>query len=256
MGTAHKITDLYLGSNGLTTDHTNALKIKGVYIGKNNVAKKIISIYGGATFDMNTMLLLHGEQLVDSSKNNIPIINVGNVQISAAQSKFGGKSLYFDGESRLQIETANLGIDINSDWTFDWWEYPQDTDISMGVFYIKGIAPTNGFLIGSPANGKTRILAGESKWDFIPPTSIGNHVENQWVHRAVCKSGETVYGFENGKLFVTKTISGSFSMKDILTIGYRDTSSGFGGFKGYIDEIRISDIARWVADFSVPTEPY
>ena len=51
----------------------------------------------------NVSLLLHGDgtngstTIVDSSSSSKTVTAVGDAQISTAQSKFGGSSIYFDG---------------------------------------------------------------------------------------------------------------------------------------------------------------
>ena len=65
-----------------------------------------------------------------------------------------------------------------------------------------------------------------------------------------------LYAFENGVKKLEITISNTITMKDDMYIGYRATSGSSGGFVGYLDEIRVSNIARWTTDFTPPTEPY
>ena len=51
--------------------------------------------------DANTLLLLHGESIVDDSQYANLLENNG-VSVSSEQSKFGGKSLYFNGSSKME----------------------------------------------------------------------------------------------------------------------------------------------------------
>lgn len=204
-------------------------------------------------WDKNTLLLLHGETLEDSSFYAVPITNNG-VQVSTVQSKFGGKSLYFNGAARLTISLSKLGLDFNSDWTMEWWEKPTSNK-GFASAVICNKTASNGFVIGAPNGNNIRIFAGTTAWDFISITNIGVY-NTDWVHRAVCKKGTKVYAFENGTLMATITTSGTYTPTDEVLIGYRNTSTSAGGYVGYIDEMRISDVARWTSDFTPPTEPY
>lgn len=206
-------------------------------------------------YDKNTILLLHGDDFTDSSKYSVPLSNSG-VKVSESESKFGGKSLFFNGNSHLTVKTGDIGLDLNSNWTIDWWEYAtSDPGLKSAVFCIPDGA--YGFIIGSPLNGKVRVFAGGSAgWTFIPVSECGNFTQNSWVHRAICKNGNTIKAFENGKLYAEISVGGSIQTKETLYIGYRATTSNSGWFSGYLDEIRISDIARWDSEFTPPEAPY
>lgn len=209
----------------------------------------------GPVYDENTILLLHGEDLTDSSKHSAQLSNFG-VQISSSESKFGGKSLFFDGKSHLTVKTGDIGFNLNSNWTIDWWEYAtSDPGVTSAVFCIPD--GSYGFITGSPLNGKVRIFAGGSAgWTFIPVTECGNFIQNSWVHRAICKNGNSIKAFEHGKLYAEITTGGSIQTKETLYIGQRATTSNSGWFSGYLDEIRISNVARWDSEFTPPELPY
>lgn len=210
-----------------------------------------LEVEGG---DKNTLLLLHGDSIIDSSANAVPVANNG-VSYGAAQSKFGNGSFQFQNGDYLTVSLANLGLNINGDYTFDWWEYATSApDWKNAIVCIpKG---RYGYLIGSLSSKNIRMFAGNTDWNIVPITNIGVCVLNTWIHRAVCKQSNTIYCFENGSLVTTITQTGDLSPTDTLYIGYRATSSNNGSFIGYLEEIRISNKARWTTDFSVPTKPY
>lgn len=205
-------------------------------------------------WDKNTLLLLHGETLDDSSFYTVPITNNG-VKVSTSQSKFGGKSLYFDGSSYIYISVSDFGIDLNSDWSFDWWEYQDSRTITDSAVFCESTGEY-GFVVGSPNKGHVRIFSGNSDWTYIPVTNIGNDIKNAWVHRAICKKNETIFAFENGNIISKVQSSGSFIRGGEFLIGYRNTDTRSGGFFGYLDEVRVSNVARWIDNFLPPSEPY
>lgn len=207
------------------------------------------------TIDKNTLLLLHGEAIEDASPKAAAITNSG-VTVSATQSVFGGSSLYFNGSSRLDVNIADIGLDLNGDWTIDFWKYATaNTNTSAYVCMPNG---QRGFVIGSPSGGYNRIFAGDTggDWTFIPVSDIGVATINAWEHIAVVKKDATIYAFENGVLYATIATSGTITMTDVLTIGYRSTTTNTGGFTGYLDELRISNVARWTSDFTPPDVAY
>ena len=88
----------------LVRDYAPALDPQGVPCLYDKVSEEYIYNSGTGSFtagptisgegDANTLLLLHGEDISDSSVNNVSIQNHGVVS-SDARSKFGGKSLIF-----------------------------------------------------------------------------------------------------------------------------------------------------------------
>lgn len=204
--------------------------------------------------DEHTLLLLHGDSLEDSSMYQVPITNSG-VVVSSDQSKFGNGSMYFDGSSYLTISASDIGLDFNADWTIDWWgNASKQNGSACAVFYMQNA--NNGFICYSNSGNSVRLFAGDSGWTFVPVTVIGTEVVGTWTHRAVVKSGSTIRCFEDGILTAEIPVSGSITMKESFLIGFRNTPSYSGGYFGYIEEFRVSDIARWSENFTPPTEPY
>ena len=208
--------------------------------------------------DENTLLLLHCDEITDSSIYNLPIVNNG-ILISTANSKFGGKSFYFNGNANLIVKISDLKLDLNQDYTLEWFDFPKEKKgYDCAVFCMPN--GNAGFMTYTPdASGTNiRVFGGdESSWSYIPTSSnMGTYKGEVWTHRAVCKSGNKLYAFENGVKKLEITISNTITMKEDMYIGYRATSGSSGGFVGYLDEIRVSNIARWTTDFTPPTEPY
>lgn len=203
----------------------------------------------------NTMLLLHGESIVDSSALNNPITNTG-VTVSSEKSKFGGKSLYFNGSSYLTLNNFDFP-NGTSDFTIDWWEYPTATG-DGGAVYWRGPATTGcGFLCGYMNEGNSTVLLSYngSDWDELFKI-IGAIKANTWTHRAIVRKNGKFYLFANGILQTTFDSTDPFTLTDAPKIGVYDYNSQPTYFNGYIDELRVSSIARWTSNFAPPTSPY
>ena len=214
-------------------------------------------------FDKDTLLLLHGDLLYDASMYERSINNDG-VSISTNQSKFGDSSLFFDGSSRLFIpDTINFGVD---DFTIEWWEYC--TSSTVGARFCSsytGLYPSDltttcgGILIGYNGvhvSASDRLDFGDT-WTVIPGLTMMSITTMEWVHWAFVRYGTTLSSYRNGVLFESTPIPGSIHYDTVhpMVIGdYRlyDTDP----FVGYIDEFRISKVARWTSNFTPPTEPY
>ena len=209
----------------------------------------------GGGIDSHTLLLLHGETSSDDSDYIVTVKNEGALP-RLTEKKFGERSLYFTGTGKMSVKMDELGLDINGDWTFDWWENPSAITWKQAIVCIPN--GEYGLILGCPDSAGTysRMMAGNTAWDVIPVTEIGAVATGKWVHRAIVKSGNKVYSFHDGNLVNTVTWGGDLVATDVLEIGYRNTTTSAGGFNGYIDELRISNIARWTANFAVPTKAY
>ena len=207
--------------------------------------------------DKNTLLLLHGEDLSDSSVYKRSIQNHGNVVSSSERSKFGNKSLYFDENSYLTISDIPFPNGFEN-FTIDWWQYTLSSQQVTGVMsraYIPGTG--YGLLIGH-MDSMAIWMSSESQWDISSNISMGSRVYNEWQHFAVVRLGNRIMLFNNGVKVTEFTSDLSFdAFGGPLYIGeydYDDDSDS--KFSGYIDELRISRAARWTSDFALPTSPY
>lgn len=202
--------------------------------------------------DENTLLLLHGEDLTDGSIYGHTVTNSG-VTVSAAQSKFGGSSLYFNGSSSKLTINSDLFNFGSGDFTVDWWEYITATPATRFTFsYNNG---WGGICAGGSGNTNILYVSSIEPWDMFQANAFSTTL-NAWVHWAVVRSGNNFYTFRNGVKYWSGTGSGNIFWNGAgLVIGAfpYDSSHYFGG---YIDEFRVSNIARWTEAFTPPTEPY
>lgn len=200
-----------------------------------------------------TLLLLHGESLKDSSQYNHTISN-SNVIVSDIQSKFGGKSLYFDGTAALTIKSDlfNFGTDY---FTVDWWEYCTGRSATRFALSINGGC---GGLCAGASGDANKLYVGSTgtSWNLVNGADAFSVTKNTWVHWAVVRNGTSIKTYRNGTLYWSGTISGSIYWNAAgLVVGsfLYDSSHYFGG---YIDEFRVSNIARWTENFTPPMKPY
>ncbi len=206
--------------------------------------------------DGSTKLLLHGDDLIDSSLHGIPLTNQG-VVVSSDQSKFGGKSLYFNGSSRLLFPASAITFG-SDDFTIDWWEYC--TAASGGTrfssCYMSDKSLFGGLLIGYRQN-VIYASTGTNVWDILSGVAMLSATVNQWVHWAVVRQGNTLKTYRNGTVFATAAFNGSLLSypSDPMAVGDYDTGDP-APFSGYIDEFRITQKAVWTADFIPPDNPY
>lgn len=206
--------------------------------------------------DSSTKLLLHGEELLDSSPHKVPLTNQGAV-ISADQSRFGGKSLYFNGSSRVEIPSNAITFG-SGDFTIDWWEYcttgNSGTRFSSCYMYDKNLY--GGLMIGYRSNN-VYISSRTNAWDIVNGTVMLSVSPNEWVHWAFVRKGTIIKSYRNGKLFQQTDCTGAIMAHPGTPMAIGDYDTGDPApFTGYIDEFRIVQAAVWTADFTPPSEPY
>jgi len=85
--------------------------------------------------------------------------------------------------------------------------------------------------------------------------STNNMDNNNWYHVAFVEDGDSWYAFVDGDLKSTKTDTDR-AANYTGTIYIGEDNNGTDGFKGQIDEIRISKVARWTSDFELPSKAY
>lgn len=172
----------------------------------------------------------------------------GNAKISTTQSKYGGSSLYLDGSGDYLTTTSGLS-DFNfangQDFTLECWVYPANTN--SGAMMSNYVGPSSGWSFQRRNSGYV-FAFGDGNDITASDSTI-----NTWVHVAVCRSGTTLRMFINGT--VASTVTGNTtnysSTKADFLIGGLNASIGFY-FNGYIDDLRISRTARYVANFTPP----
>lgn len=190
----------------------------------------------------NTQLLLNytNGAIFDNTAKNV-LETVGNAQISTTQSKWGGSSMYFDGTGDYLLYRSNALSSISGDFTVEGWIYP----VSWGSNSII-IGQTSSSQIGRYGSSGTAfgiVIAGG--WVItdaaLPSTSV-------WTHFAVVRQNGVV------KIYINGTQSGSSaSNTGILSMNCVGSASGSGDYNGYIDDLRVTNCARYLTNFTPPT---
>jgi hypothetical protein len=180
----------------------------------------------------------------------------GSVSIDTTVSKFGTGSAAFTGTDGqyLQINNAasfNLG---SSSFTIEMWVYLSSTTASQDL-YTKRVDSTKQvsvtLLINSGAH--LQLVASTSSanvWDFNSAATATIPL-NTWTHVALVRNGNNWAVYQNGVAVISLTNSGTLS--DDGSYPMIGGASDRWPVNGRIDEVRISNIARYTSAFSVST---
>ncbi len=202
----------------------------------------------------NNVLLIHADgtnnqnnhTFLDSSNNNFTITRNGN----ATQGTFSpfsqtGWSGYFDGTG--DYLTYSPGSTLSSigtgPLTIEAWVYY--TGNHSGFHDIFVTSTSLGMLLDA---GKLRF------YGFSAATAATNLVQNTWVHVAVVRQSSNVFGFIGGTKVLDTTTNVGFSG----STGYIGswTSGTTENWPGYISNLRVSNSARYTANFTPSTTQF
>ena len=211
--------------------------------------------------DANTLLLIHADgtdattAFFDDtgSRRQVSVQAFGNAQISTAQSQFGGASSAFDGTGDFLTVTPRVNLTHTETWTIECW-------VRITSFPADGRAIVQSYNLGSPFNGFGLQLQASSYFKFWDGSSFRNFnssiATGTWYHLAIVSTAGSVKMYQNGvEQTTTFTLTTAFNnTTNNFTIGA--AYDGSLGFPGYIDELRISNSARYSANFTSPTAPF
>jgi len=194
-------------------------------------------------------LLLHfgGSTFIDSSSSSRTITASGSPQISTAQSMFGGSSLYLDGSSTLTWP----GLSLSGNYTLEAWLRLDDLgDRALFGGSTYGNVQVLRFFYAAGSNTLFTYVNGAV---FSNNGTLSGVTANTWFHLAQVRNGTTVVDYINGVAVQTNSSFTTGLSLDTLGAGYQGS---YNFFKGYIDEVRISTIARYTTNFTPPSAAF
>lgn len=194
----------------------------------------------------------------DRTSDSMVITLAGNTQISTTQSQFGGSSIYMDGTGDYMDiqDNATNNLDFGTDdFTIEWWQYLT----SLDRFAIDMRDGSNGakiLLYSYPSDGTADDLyLWVNSANRI--TALNCISANTWQHIALVReSGTTTLYVDGSQVGSTYSDSNNYQHTELL-IWENSLSIGNYSPPGYVDEFRISDVARYTgASFTVPTSAF
>ena len=222
--------------------------------------------------DENTLLLLHmdgtdGSTLFEddngvaikssTGRTAISYTASGDAQVSTTESKFGGSSLYTNsGATATQIVSDSNYTFGTGDFTIEAWVYLEDD--ANGYVWAHGTSfsdASNIRLLNIASTDKWQLRLGATNYDPSATVSF-----NTWTHLALVRTSGTVNFYVDGVKDTTIGSSGNVTFSTDLqsrpmalaNLSYANVAP----WQGYIDEFRISDVARYTANFTPSTEQF
>ena len=181
-----------------------------------------------------------------------------------------GNAMSLDGNSYIKVASSS-GLNPRLGFTAEAWIKPTNpiftsriiskmnsTENSFSILIISEL--NNGNYLVTYQFGATDTGLGCGYRTVMQQQTLNSGQVTAWQHVAgVIQSDGKMDIFVNGQ---RSTINTNFLTKPCLnstvpvTIGARELTNGVDGyFPGQIDEVRISNVARYTANFTVPSSP-
>ena len=168
----------------------------------------------------------------------------GNIARSSTQAKFGTYSAYFDGSTGTYLSIADsTDWDFGTnDFTIEWWGFgiSGNDAVMWNIGNYESYTSNLGYITGT--NGTMYLSSTGGSWNLASNDSFATGINAaSWQHYAFVSDGTTYRYYQDGVQISTVGTSAALHHTGGMTIGYR----GGGLMTGYIDEARISNVARY-----------
>ena len=158
--------------------------------------------------------------------------------------------MYFDGTGDWLLFPHNVDQFLSTgNFTVEMWVYRN----ASGTYGLVGKGTgTTGWLVSLNSSNQVVFTFASSTI-----TSTGTVSATTWTHIAVVREGT---GTNQTKIYIngtndgTGTVSTDFNQTNSMYVGADRT--GGSAFNGYIDDLRITRIARYTANFTAPTTAF
>ena len=241
--------------------YVSNINIDSFVINKTSVVKSLdYTTYKLHDVDYGTYsLALRCDDLSEVSNNGLSLYGTGKTILNpwlgsrsgvitdSSNKKFGTKSYSFTGGANNNLSIQEGMDDFafgTGDFTIEGWVNPTTYSYSSAsVIWFS----TNICL--SIYQGKFNCYIYGSGYVFSNPT---NGVTYEWTHLALVRSGGIITLYVNGVMSDSVTYNNNISSPQLINMGMYGSSTEI--YYGYIDEFRVSKVARYLEPFTPPTQ--
>lgn len=217
--------------------------------------------------DSDTLLLIHADG-TDGSTNFYDDVGTGigrsrqvitainDAQIDTAQSKFGGASALFDGTGDYLSISGNSNLDLSGDFTIEF--YARHGVATGNQKYIDlrpdDVSGLTDYLLIDTNNNFRLFIDGSDRLGG----GAGAPSVDTWYHIAVVRQGTSIRYYLDGteELDYTQASPKDYTLDYDWVIAINGGNLTGDGLNGHLDEIRISNIARYTTGFTPSTTAF
>lgn len=250
------VIEHYIGQEVLANDYVEIFDggVSSVYVNR----LPLSAVYQVSEFNGVDNIILSDPSTtgapVVSTSTSISFNAVGSAKNTTKVKMFGKSSLQLDEQSYITSTSVPEQLQFDeSDFTVEMFVKVDEPILRDNVLFDITTDSSN-YMQFSLANAYG--LSFTSNIQGIASTVLGANTsieaqqftKKQWAHVAVCRdyNNERVYLAYNGNIVANTELT-----EELLT--FTNSVSVGKTFKGYIDEVRVSTIARYKQDFMVPS---
>jgi len=198
----------------------------------------------------------NGGTFTDSGNTGHTVSENGNAQRETEQEfKFtdDGVGYFFDGTGDWLGIPDHTDFVWTSDFTIEAWIRVPTTSPGNTVLFSHYVDNNNQIIFGVYSGGELIYTANNSEL-AVDIASLGTaqgsgYLANKWCHVAVTRESDDYDFWINGVHAGNNTDSDTApTLAGSIFIGQRGNSANY--FNGYIDELRVSDTARYTTGFT------
>ena len=207
-------------------------------------------------FDKVSLLLPLDADLNDVSTNGHTVTAYGNAAVSTAHSKFGGGSVYFDGNGDYLKYSSSTATNLtNRAWTIEcWFKAPSVNGIKAVFQTEQGGGSWQPYYAFEVTTGN--VINVNRNFQRV---SVGTYTPNEWHHVAMARTATdgVLTTYFNGSA-VDAVSSNAPGINFNFVLGLLSNWGGYYGYlSGYVDDFRVTKgVARYTANFTPPTEAH
>lgn len=206
---------------------------------------------------LNTILAMNAEDgLIDvTGKQTVSVI--GAASASTAQKQFGNQSISVSGgTSYLTLPASVMTSMLTAPaWTMEFFFNANAVGGEQFIVSQGAYAQNHQFALILASNSSFLVLAqnGSANWRVNTPVIA----PNSWHHVALVMANGTLSLFLDGALQGSTPKAFTTSGSNPVTIGTSAFNNpAYAPFSGYIDDLRMTTVARYTSNFTVPTESF
>lgn len=192
----------------------------------------------------------------DNSLNALAITAVGSAQVETSVKKFGTGSVKLNGSTDwLSVANSNVFNFGTGDFTIEFFVNFNNIDNAVYGFCYSNGSETD--WIEFYANGTTSgaTLEARIQGSGTLAWAHGGFNSGQWYHIALVRQSGNVSCYKDGvAIGITQSQTNSVSLANALLIGRAFNAAA--PMNGYMDEVRISNIAVYTAGFTPPNAAF
>jgi hypothetical protein len=221
------------------------------------------NVHSVTEFDGTSHARLNNPQADGSSvtllDNNYDLTVYGDTHLRSRFKKFGVTSGFFNGSNNY------LSYEDSDSWHFGDEDFTLDMQVRTNSYVnsqtlISHVTNSDNYITMeySNVNGMTfRAIEGGTETVNVTHSATTGYTANTFHHVEVVRSGSSFVIYRDGTSIATQTSANVLpEIAADLEIGRQNISGSYNYFNGFVDELRLSKVARHTAAFTAPSYQY